>query len=461
MKQRWNFRTSATLATLALALLAGCAQTTPSVAENPLPSPPAAAASADNSQMQAVQPPAGDQTTGQFEVPPIVNASDLLPAAALSGPGFYVQQQVPTNGAMGEYTIVADASVFHGDAGSYHVESLGLLKIRLAEIPAIAQLENVRKSEVFAKALASSAARPVEDAAQMVTHPMDTVTGLPGGIGEFFGRVKMGGEAVYSTATNSSESGGQRASQTAGETANITLTALGYDQVRRDLARKLHIDPYTTDPILTKKLNSVAWVMFSARLAVNTTISVMVPGSMLITGVEVTDDLVYQTPRADLILLVEKKLKKLGLSDSEIAAFSHNPAIPLSLQVAAVRDLESLGPIPGRHSTAVALSNLITEYQVRFLVTSIRMLAEWGQQKSPITGIRMQGVLVGTDQNGTVIMPAPVDYVSWTPRIAGFATDHNLLALQNRVLWLPAGMTPLARQQFTANGWTVHQSAQP
>ena len=179
---------------------------------------------------------------------------------------------------MGEYTIVADASVFHDDAGSYHVESLDLLKIRLAEIPAIAQLENVRKSEVFAKALASSAARPVEDAAQMITHPMDTVTGFPSGIGEFFGRVKMGGEAVYSTATNSAESGGQRASQTAGETANITLTALGYDQVRRDLARKLHVDPYTTDPILTKKLNSVAWVMFSARLAVNTTISVMVPG---------------------------------------------------------------------------------------------------------------------------------------------------------------------------------------
>jgi hypothetical protein len=89
------------------------------------------------------------QSSGQFEQPPIINASQLLPQSALSGPGFHVEQQVPTNGAMGQYTIVADASVFQGDAGTYRVESLDLLKIRLSEIPAIAYLENVSKTGVF------------------------------------------------------------------------------------------------------------------------------------------------------------------------------------------------------------------------------------------------------------------------------------------------------------------------
>src|SRR3984893_11430776 len=81
------------------------------------------------------------QSNGQFEQPPIINATQLLPESALSGPGFHVEQQVPTNGAMGQYTIVADASVFHNDAGTYRVESLDLSKIRLSEIPAIAYLE--------------------------------------------------------------------------------------------------------------------------------------------------------------------------------------------------------------------------------------------------------------------------------------------------------------------------------
>jgi hypothetical protein len=277
--------------------------------------------------------------------------------------------------------------------------------------------------------------------------------GLPSGIGQFFGRVDLGAETAYSTATNSSESGGQRVKQTAALTGGVTLTALGYDQVRRDLAKKLHVDPYSSDPILTKRLNHVAWVMFSARLMVNTAISVAVTGSMLITGVEVTDDLVYQTPKADLILLVEKKLRKMGFSDAEISAFSHNPAIPLSLQVTAVHNLETLGPIPGRRATGDALGGVMTEYQARFLVTSLQMLATWSQQRSPITKIKVVGVLVAHDQSGTVIMPAPVDYVSWTPRIAGFATAPNLLAMQNRVLWTTGKMTPLARQQLSTHGW--------
>src|SRR5229473_3942591 len=181
------------------------------------------------------------QSAGQFEQPPIINATQLLPESALSGPGFHVEQQVPTNGAMGQYTIVADASVFQNDAGTYRVESLDLLKVRLSEIPAIAYLENVRKTGVFANALAQSAERPVADAANMVVHPMDTVTGLPSGIGSLFGRVSLGAEKIASTASNSFGSGAA-----AGQTANATMTALGYDQVRRDLARKLHVDPYSS-----------------------------------------------------------------------------------------------------------------------------------------------------------------------------------------------------------------------
>lgn len=401
------------------------------------------------------------QTGGRFEKPPIVNASQLLPAAALSGPGFHVEPLVPTNGAMGRYTLVFDRTVFHDDAGTYQVESLNLLKIRLSEIPAIRKLEDVRKTAVFANALAASAERPVEMGVQMVAHPLDTVSGLPGGVGEFFDRASLGAGTLLSTATNSSESGGERASQTAGETANITLTALGYDDVRRQLAKRLNVDPYTTNPILKEKLNSVAWVMFSARLAVNTAISVAVPGSMLITGVEFTNDLVYQTPKADLILLVEKKLQGMGLSQAQIATFSHNTAIPLSLQVAAVADLETLGDIPGRRAVAVALSNVLTEYQARFMVTSIRMLAQWSQNKSPLTAIGAPGVIIARDQNNTVIVPAPVDYVSWTQRIAGFVTTPPLLALQNRTLWIPAAMTSLTRQQLKVNGWAVHENAQP
>jgi hypothetical protein len=401
--------------------------------------------------MTSMQPSQPGTAGGQYEEPPVVNVVDLLPATPLSGPGYTVLPQAPTNGAMGQYTIVADPSVFHDDAGTYYVESLDMLKIRLSEIPAIAQLDSMSNTDVFAKALASSAVRPVTAAGNMVLHPMDTVTGLPGGIGDLFGRVSLGAGEIASSATNSFGSG-----KAAGQAGNATLTALGYDQMRRQLAHKLHVDPYSSDPILTKKLNHAAWVMFSARMTVDAAM-MAVPGSMIISGVEITNDLVYQTPRADLIILVQKKLKSFGLSQEEIVAFSTNTAIPLSLQVDAVKDLEALGNIPGRRAAAVDLGNMMTEYQARFLVTSLHMFHQWSQQQSPITGIKAPGVLIARDQNGTVILPAPVDYLSWTPRIAGFATDPQFMAMHNRVLWITGKMTPLAHQQLTANGWNVRE----
>ncbi len=429
-------------------LLAGCAQTAApgpnqvAQAQSAPPPPPSA---------PLIQPSQPGAAGGQYEEPPVINAADLLPLSSLSGPGFTVQPQVPTNGAMGQYTIVADASVFHDDAGAYYIESLDLLKIRLSEIPAIVELDGMSNTSVFAQALATSAIRPVTAAGNMVMHPMDTITGLPGGVGDLFGRVSMGAGEIASSASNSFGSG-----KAAGQAGNATLAALGYDQVRRQLAHELHVDPYSSDPILTKKLNHVAWVMFSARMTVSAAM-MAVPGSMIITAVTVTNDLVYQTPRADLIILVQKKLKSFGLSQEEIVTFSTNTAIPLSLQVDAVKDLEALGNIPGRRAAAVALANVVTEYQARFLVTSLHMLDQWSQQNSPITRIQVPGVLIARDQNGTTILPAPVDYLSWTQRIAGFATDPQLMALHHRVLWITGKMTPLARQQVTANGWSVRE----
>jgi hypothetical protein len=436
-------------------LLAGCSQSSAPESnrvQQAANETPATGAAPTAPPMQSVAAPYAAAANGQYEEPPVVNAADLLPASALSGPGFSVEPNVPTNGAMGQYTLIADQSVFHEDAGTYYVESLELAKIRLSEIPAVAALDNMSNTEVFAKALASSAARPVAAAANMVMHPMDTVTGLPSGIGNLFGRVSMGAGQIASSATNSFGSG-----KAAGQAGNATITALGYDQVRRDLARKLHVDPYSSNPVLTKRLNKVAWVMFSARMTVSAAM-MAVPGSMIITAVSVTNDLVYQTPRADLIIFVQKKLKSFGLSQEEIVTFTTNTAIPLSLQVTAVKDLEALGDIPGRRAAAVDLGNMMTEYQARFIVTSLHMLAQWSRERSHITRIQAPSVLLARDQNGATILPAPVDYLSWTQRIAGFATDPELMTLHHRVLWITGKMTPLARKQLGANGWSVREA---
>src|SRR4029077_935973 len=120
---------------------------------------------------------------------------------------------------------------------------------------------------------------------------------------------------------------------------------------------------------------------------------------------------------------VEDKLQELQAPKAQISAFTHNPAIPLSLQVAVVENLGRLGAIPGRGDVVRLMGSVETESQARFLATSLRMLVEYHEKRKPLTGIGTPGPLVAQDQTGAAILPAPVDYLCWTERVARFATQ--------------------------------------
>jgi hypothetical protein len=276
---------------------------------------------------------AGAQTAAEFETPPTLLSQELAPASLLNGNGFHVDHAVPTDGLIAHFTL-------RSDVGTFNADGLEMLRIRVAELPAIVELNQTSKSKVFAQALATNAAAPVAAAGQMVMHPVDTVTGLPAGVGRFFGRVGLGAQKIKEAATTPEEaSAGEKAGQVASRTFHTTRDVLGYEQERRGLAKKLHVDPYTTNPILSKQLDDFALAAFRAHVGVTTTMSVFIPGSMAITATRVVSTWVYDTPRADLIIQNQKKLQEMNVPDASIHAFMDNKAFPLSVQTAFVEDL--------------------------------------------------------------------------------------------------------------------------
>src|SRR5258708_6681298 len=83
----------------------------------------------------------------QFESPPALPAATLAPAALVSGAGFNVQSPVPTDGLMALFRL-------RSDVGTFPAPGIDLLRIRVAELPAIVQLKNTSKTSVFAQSLA-------------------------------------------------------------------------------------------------------------------------------------------------------------------------------------------------------------------------------------------------------------------------------------------------------------------
>lgn len=356
-----------------------------------------------------------------FQAPPALSARELLPPGMLVGPHFQVDDRVPTDGLLGHFTL-------RSGFGTFVAPGRELLRIRIAELPAIQHLEATSQTDVFLQAAGNAAAKLVEAVVSLVTDPVDTLQGIPAGVSRFFGRLEMGAKSIGQAASDSTKSEQQRTQEAAQRVGSATITALGFEQVRRRLAKGLAVDPYTTNPVLSQKLTDTAWVAFSGRLGVNLLVSAFVPGSTAISGLSFTHDLVYDTPAADLIVLNRQKMSAMGASDAQAQALLGNRWYSLSVLTALVTDLERLGGVAGRPEVLALAATATKEAEARFLAEAVHLLARLNVTGVPIRRVTGRGTVVGVAADGGVVVPAPVDYLSWTERVGAFASRTDLQA---------------------------------
>src|SRR5436190_2986794 len=198
------------------------------------------------------------QAPAGYETEPVLNAKDLATPELLQGPHFTVDPKVPVRGFLERFTI-------RSQYGTFEAHGLHMLPIRVNEVEAIAKLDDLSKTKEFAEAAGKAIARPVTSTVNMIVHPVDTITGFPDGVARLFDRIKLGSERVYQAATAPDQSGGARAEEASKRVGMATITALGFEKERRDLAKSLGVDPYTHNQVLAKKLTDTAWVALSGR----------------------------------------------------------------------------------------------------------------------------------------------------------------------------------------------------
>ena len=119
--------------------------------------------------------------------------------------------------------------------GTFEVQGVETLALRVGELHALRELGKASKTATFTRALAETAKRPVKAAVQIAQHPVETVKGIPSGVGRFFDRVEAGGKRLYDTVTDDRRSGEQRTKEVAASTGQLTADALGYEQERRNI----------------------------------------------------------------------------------------------------------------------------------------------------------------------------------------------------------------------------------
>ena len=105
----------------------------------------------------------------------------------------------------------------------------------------------------------------------------------------------------------------------------------------------------------------------------------------------------------------------------------------------------------------VALAATATkEEEARFLAAAVHVLARLHVGGVPIRRVFTRGTVIGITPDGAVVVPAPVDYLSWTERVGRFAARSDLRA-PRRGLWLTGRMSGSAQQGFAAP-WMDHST---
>ncbi len=109
---------------------------------------------------------------GGFEIPPVLEAKDVLPPELLKGDHFQLDPYVRTDGFENRYTMTSGFGPFlaHGD---------DMLRIRLGEIRALAKMAEIKKTKVFAGAVKGSLMSPLVAAGNLLRNPVRSVTGVP------------------------------------------------------------------------------------------------------------------------------------------------------------------------------------------------------------------------------------------------------------------------------------------
>jgi hypothetical protein len=349
---------------------------------------------------------------GAYEAGTTFKASEILPATLLKGPHFQVKESVPTSGYFHEFEITSDY-------GAMSAEGRSLLLMRVHEIGALAQLDEISKSEVFLKAAGNSVLNVGKGVKSVVANPEGTAKGVGGGIKRFgsnLGRkAKSGAEDASDAVTGDDKN--KDASQTeksteakaadAGEGA--AKSALGVNSAYRRWAQKLRVDPYTSNPVLKKALSDIAQIDAAGGIAAK----VVVPVPMVVGTTASVGGLVWGKDPEELRKLNEQSVKALGTPEQAAHDFFRNKAFTMGYQTRFITALSAV-KAKGCGSYVDTANDAQNERQVVFFTESAELLQRF-HAKTPVAEILPDSrAVVAKTQDGRAVILLAVDFIRWS-----------------------------------------------
>ena len=413
------------------------------------------------------------------EVEPVVDAVSLVQPALLSGPDFSVDPHVELRGYMAHFML--DTKV-----GPLNADSVEILADREAELPAIDAIEKVTRSDAFVKAAGAKFVATGAALGKIVLHPIDTVLGIPAGVARYFGnKIKKvatqaqtasdrvarelgtsgnpypADQGPMTDARGGDDGGGRKRekhwySSVTREAEREIKRQLKYSEVKRTLAKELGIDPYTGNPYVQERLSELAWVgtggNFSATGALGAVGGV---GATVLSNGGKINEVVWKLSPDDLRARNNERLRAYCRDELLMRQFLRRGVFSPTLQTGLVDALDQLKPAGGGDALLELGMTAHSELESRFVVNALRMTAKYLRDRAHGGLLRPIGAgLAYEAADHELVLPLPVDYLSWTSEVRDFL-DRGEFRVTNKTVLIGGGASLTARRALTERGWNI------
>ncbi|MCW1923619.1 hypothetical protein OKA05_13725 [Luteolibacter arcticus] len=404
------------------------------------------------------------QAPATYETGVMLKASDFLPANLLRGPSYRVRDQVPTDGYMAHFTI-------DSDFGTFTAIGLPEAKRRITEAEAIRKLVETSKGDLFAEGLKRSVEQPIDAVKHIVKNPVEAAKQAPKTVGHFFVKVGSGigrgvtraVDRVDDAAKSGHTDAGQAASAAGRGIGNAAKSAAGFDKAKLDTAKQLGVDPYSDNERLQEEMDKVTWAFFAGGLPLRIGAAAASAGlAVAATNMVGIPEDTYALTSGELADRDERSLHAMGVSLEDIKDFQIQRVLSTTRRHRIVTYLEAMPKASGRGDVVRLANACNTPEQADFLISGLAILAERDRTgAAAYVSLKVLGRLPGaTTATGELHVPAPVDHVTWTDEVAGFAQRDDL-GTAPKVLLHTGRMSAAATAGILAAGWTTVGVAYP
>lgn len=410
---------------------------------------------------------AGDAS--RYDQEPVLEAATLVPPERLSGPGFTVDPHVEIRGYMAHFTLDTPS-------GPLQAQSVEILAEREDELPVLFALDRLTRSDAFTRTAGGALGGTARAVGNVVLHPIETLRGLPAGVARFFAApfVKLGRQAQslsdrvareWGTAgekypaddgpmTDARAARGERPGRAwyggvGAEAGRELKRQVEYGQAKREIARQLGVDPYTSNPYLHDQLDRLAWAGVGGRLSA----TALLGGTAAVATAMQIDAAVWSLDGDALRARNEERFGAWCADDLLVRQFLRRGAFTPTFHGRMLESLGTLRPVAGGDALLELAMTARSELEARFVVNALRLLAA----DPTIDAGRGRLLTIGAGlawqrADGSLLLPLPVDYLSWTPEVETFF-DRPDFRLRDKTVLIAGQATPRVRRGLTERGW--------